>query len=452
MDQSQATTRTLSLEEAIALAVLLQKHGQLDDAAVMYREVLEAAPGHPDALHYAGVLAHQQGRPHEAVALIEQSLAVLPDRADCYNNLGIVLQSAGRLDEALAAYERAMALDPAHADAHGNRGVLLKALGRTAQAEAAYRTAIRLNPVHADAYVNLGILLGGQGRAEDAAACYCKAITLRPRHRESRRLLALAHCALGETDEAVRIFEEWLSEDPDDPVACHMLAACTGRDVPGRASDAFVTTTFDGFAASFEAKLAALSYRAPALVAALIEDALEPSKALDVLDAGCGTGLCGPLVAPYARHLTGVDLSAGMLAHAADKRVYDELAQGELTEYLRRHADAFDLIVSADTLVYFGDLSGVMAAAARALHPAGLLVFTLEDAAGRDADAGFRLEQHGRYSHARSYVERVLESEGLRPHVLHADLRMESGTPVAGLVIRATKPAGGMPSPTASPP
>ena len=52
---------------------------------------------------------------------------------------------------------------------------------------------------------------------------------------------------------------------------------------------------------------------------------LEPSKQLDVLDAGCGTGLCGPLLAPYARRLIGVDLSEGMLALAKEKHVYDAL-------------------------------------------------------------------------------------------------------------------------------
>ena len=88
---------------------------------------------------------------------------------------------------------------------------------------------------------------------------------------------------------------------------------------------------------SFESKLERLSYRAPALVAAMLEDSgLEPSKRLDVLDAGCGTGLCGPLVAPYARRLVGVDLSEGMLAHAKEKNVYDALMKAELTDYLQR--------------------------------------------------------------------------------------------------------------------
>ena len=91
--------------------------------------------------------------------------------------------------------------------------------------------------------------------------------------------------------------------------------------------------------------------------------------------------------------------------------------------------------MSADTLVYFGDLKGVIAAFAGALRPNGLLVFTLEHAAGDSADAGYRLELHGRYSHAQPYVEQLLASSGLQSKIIQAELRMEAGAPVRGLVI-----------------
>jgi predicted TPR repeat methyltransferase len=265
-------------------------------------------------------------------------------------------------------------------------------------------------------------------------------ITLRPKHREARKLLALAHCTLGEIDEAITIFNEWLDEEPENPIARHMLAACTGRDVPARASDGFVEQTFDSFAASFESKLERLAYRAPALIAAALKASDdEPSKRLDVLDAGCGTGLCGTLVAPYARRLVGVDLSDGMLAQAKEKAVYDELVKTELTEYLRDTREAFDLIISADTLVYFGDLEQILFAAAGALRPKGLFIFTLEHAVTAGAGVDYRLEWHGRYSHTSAYVERLLARAGLRVEIGCAELRMESGRPVAGLVVRAMK-------------
>jgi predicted TPR repeat methyltransferase len=442
MEQPDTPPRELTLEEAVAVAILLQKNGQLVEARELYRRVLDTAPNHPDALHYAGVLAHQQGHSDEAVGFIERSLSVAPGRADCYNNLGIIFQSTGRLPAAIDAYQQAIAIDPRHANAHSNLGVLLRATGKPLEAESEYRTAIQLNPEHIDAYTNLGILLNALKRPKEAAECYCKVITLRPKHREARRLLALAHCVLGDTAEAMKVFDEWLDEEPDDPIALHMRAACTGQDVPARASNGYVEKTFDSFASSFESKLEQLSYRAPALVAAMLESSgFEPSNELDVLDAGCGTGLCGPFLVPYARRLVGVDLSEGMLALAKEKHLYDALMQSELTEYMRDRSAAFDVIVSADTLVYFGDLAGVVAAAARALRPNGLFIFTLEHAVDAVEETNWRLELHGRYSHSRDYVERVLTAAGLEPSITPAELRMESGAPVAGLVIRATKSA-----------
>jgi predicted TPR repeat methyltransferase len=170
------------------------------------------------------------------------------------------------------------------------------------------------------------------------------------------------------------------------------------------------------------------------------------AKSLDVLDAGCGTGLCGPLVAPYARRLTGVDLSERMLAQARARDVYDELVKGELTAYLGESAAAFDVIVSADTLVYFGPLEAVVAAAGSALRPGGRLIFTVEELVGAERDPGYTITPSGRYCHSREYLERVLIDESLEPEVASAELRLEAGDPVPGLVVRATKPALDLPS------
>ncbi len=108
MEQSEAPTRELTLDEAVSIAILLQKNGQLVEAEEVYRRIFDIAPNHPEALHYAGVLAHQQGRSDEAIALIEKSLGLVPDRADCYSNLGIVFQAQGKLDDAIVAYQRAI--------------------------------------------------------------------------------------------------------------------------------------------------------------------------------------------------------------------------------------------------------------------------------------------------------------------------------------------------------
>jgi predicted TPR repeat methyltransferase len=96
-------------------------------------------------------------------------------------------------------------------------------------------------------------------------------------------------------------------------------------------------------------------------------------------------------------------------------------------------------MVSADALVYFGDLSEVLRAASEALRPNGVFVFTLERAVKNAPPIGYRLEVHGRYSHTRSYVNRLLSVPNMLVEIADADLRMEAGVPVQGLVVRARK-------------
>ena len=114
-----------------------------------------------------------------------------------------------------------------------------------------------------------------------------------------------------------------------------------------------------------------------------------------------------------------------------------------MTGFLEQHASVFDVVLSADTLVYFGALADVCRAAFGALGDTGVVFFTLEAASDAEAPAGFKLNPHGRYSHSESYVRRVLEECGfIGVGIQRAVLRMEAGSPVAGWVVTARKQAG----------
>ena len=134
----------------------------------------------------------------------------------------------------------------------------------------------------------------------------------------------------------------------------------------------------------------------------------------------------------------GVDLSAKMLTKAAGRKVYDDLVKYELTEFLNRQTEVYDLIASADTLCYFGDLEPVYQAAAKALIPGGLMVFTLEDAEDETVDS--RLNPQGRYAHAKPYVEGALAAAELAiQSISSVVLRNEGKQPVAGHLVVTMK-------------
>ena len=440
---SDAGPRELTVEQAIELALSMQKRGRLDAAEEIYGRVLAAAPQNVDALHYLGICRHHRGEHDEGLALVERALALHPHNLDARNNLGNMLSSRGRFGEAEAAFRQVLALDPAHVNAHANLGSVLRRKRDLPGAEAALRRAIALAPERAEAHHNLANVLRDLERDDEALESFSRALELRPYDSEAYRGAGAVLYAKGRVEAALAVYKRWLAVEPDSESARHMIAACSGQAPPARAADEFVIRTFQDFADDFDQILTRLEYRAPALVAEAVRAAVgEPAGAFDLLDAGVGTGWCGPQLRPYARRLVGVDLSPDMLRKASERqaggrRIYDELAEAELTAFMRARPAAFDLIVSADTLVYFGALDEVLQAAAGSLRAGGHLFFTVEEAEG-EPRGGFQLNPHGRYSHAEAYLRRTLDAAGFTTLAIErATLRKEIKLPVGGFVVTA---------------
>jgi predicted TPR repeat methyltransferase len=349
-----------------------------------------------------------------------------------------VLGDLRRDQEALDAYRCCAELEPNNADAYLNAALLLLRHGEGEACEAAALKLIALKPQLAQARFLLARGLALQNRFDDAATAYRQGVALAPRDLVARDKVCRVLLARGAAAIVAQLYREWLEFDPSNAVARHHLAALTTDDnpnaAPSRASDAYVQTVFDGFASSFEQKLASLDYRAPALIEARLQVLLPaPAKQFDVADLGCGTGLCAPFLAAWARRSVGCDLSAGMLAIARDRKLYDDCVQTELVAFLRDRPAAFDVIVSADTLCYLGDLNDTAQAAYAALRAGGQFVFTVELLS---ADKPYQLQSHGRYAHNASHLRATLAARGFTQIELqqHA-LRKEAGAAVQGWLV-----------------
>ncbi|GAB2917698.1 tetratricopeptide repeat protein [Paraburkholderia jirisanensis] len=440
--------------QALQQALRAHQAGELDSAEQHYRRALRMHAAQPDALHYLGVLRHQRGHSDEAVELVGHALRLTPGHADAHSNLGNIHKECGRHTEAEACYRRALAIASAHPQALGNLAIVLQVQQRIDAARSAYRTWLARAPDDARGHYWFGRFLcshpDSRPDIEQAVDCLRRAFELDPHNLRALEALGMALYGLGRIDEAAGVYRAWSEHDPADPVPQHMLCACGANAAPPRAGDEYVRKLFDDFSLSFDEQLVNnLGYRAPqALVEAL--DAYAPvagdggPDTLDVLDAGCGTGLCAPLLRTRARTLTGVDLSEGMLGEAARRGGYDELVCAELTAFLSRHAHAYDLIVCADTLVYFGDLAAVLAASCHALRAGGQLAFSLEalhGAAGADVPA-YALAPSGRYQHSRAALETSLAKAGFSDlHIEAQALRKEAGRWVDGWIVLAGKAA-----------
>lgn len=509
MSSDTSAPSEIGITEALECAIRAQQHGDLDQAAEIYRRILVVWPDCPDALHFSGLLAYKNGDHPQAAFLIKKSLALSPEHPGYWNNWGNVLKEQGVKIEAAAAYQRAIDLHPTFADAHNNLGVMASQQGDFVAAVKAYQNAISLQENHADAYLNLGkaleeldlleeailayrariqliptdplgygrlgivlwrqgkkdeaiqaivanteiapgdcsafLLLGGlyieQGHDIEAIEAFRKAIEVDPQHTGANRVLGLTLARLGKLEETNEVWRKWSEVDPANPVPRHLLQAGCDEAIPARANDQFVVHEFDRFANSFDRKLKHLQYRAPELIAAAVEKCFPEARAtLDVLDAGCGTGLCAPLLRSLARHLEGVDLSPGMLDKARERGGYDSLVAAELTAFMAGKNQAYDLIVSADTLCYFGKLEDVFSAAVGALKLDGYFIFTLEKTADATTPGKVTLAPSGRYTHSEVYVETSIAEAGLSViEISEVSLRMEYFKPVEGLLVVAQK-------------
>src|SRR5204863_4015128 len=114
-------------------------------------------------------------------------------------------------------------------------------------------------------------------------------------------------------------------------------------------------------------------------------------------------------IKPRARELVGIDLSPEMVALAAARNIYDRLEVAELTGWLNAGTTSFDLAMSCDCLIYFGDLNEIIGAAARRIKPGSFIVFSLE----RGTQYPIRLTDTGRYAHHPDHLRDVASRAGL---------------------------------------
>jgi predicted TPR repeat methyltransferase len=385
-----------------------------------------------------------EGKTGAAATLCLATLQAGPLAPMTAANLVMVLRAAGGVaaaDRLTTDFFSQLGACPADVCRRINLGRLMAVMGRRDDAVTMLSGALRDDPTHQAGVLTLTGLLLHRGDADAAMALWRPIFAATPTDGVVRlnlvRILAQSGF-LGHARELLDLAEPLCTANRAE--FDHVAAALRGTHA-GPAQAAMTLEVFERFAPSYDTTLAKLGNLGPDAVGAMLGQLpLTAQRKLDVLDAGCGTGLCGPLLRPYARRLHGVDLSPAMLAKARAKKRYDTLSRADLATAGTLPKGPFDLIVSSDVLVYFGDLATVLANFARLLRPGGWVILTVEDA-GTDVGDGWALSPSGRHKHSLPYLAATLQKSGFAvPKVTHAfDLRHEFGAPIRGLGVAAQR-------------
>jgi predicted TPR repeat methyltransferase len=286
-----------------------------------------------------------------------------------------------------------------------------------------------------------------EGNPDGAAEMAKQTLEIAPRFAPAWFLLGLAREARyakgGQASDhhaALRAYANALDIDPEDAQGARLALVRIGAgDAITAISPGYVRALFDAYAPRFDRHLVeGLCYRGHALVAEALDAAAGPATPLGrVIDLGCGTGLVGAALAGRPAHLTGIDLSPGMLAEAGRRGCYHRLVEGELVAALAAEpAASADCVTAADVMIYVGDFSGMVSGSARVLRRGGRFAFTVQSHAGD----GLILGADARYAHGEALVQETLAAAGLsREFAQPAVVRRENGADVPGRVIVARR-------------
>ena len=341
-----------------------------------------------------GVAHYQAGEFVAAEREFAAALALVPGRASALTNLGAVRLKLGRAAEAAALLDEALTQEPGNAEALRHRAAALAELGQLEAALASIDQALQVEAAHGPAWTLRGSLLRSLGRPAEAGEAYRTA------------------AANGDDSALNRYF----------------LASLGGGAAPSNAPREYVEALFDGYSHDFDAHLVeVLRYRAPERLV----QGLSGTRAAAGLDLGCGTGLCGPLLRPLVERLDGIDLSAKMVARARAGGAYDEVAHGDICDYLRTTPRRYDLVVAADVFIYVGALEQVFEGVARVMPAGGRFCFSVE-LAGPGQD--LVLQPSLRYAHSTGYIRRLAKQSGFDISATsEAPIREDQGLPLPGL-------------------
>lgn len=250
----------------------------------------------------------------------------------------------------------------------------------------------------------------------------------------------------GRLDRAAECYAHVLRLSGEDIFGAELRLAAIGRALaPATPPTAYVERLFDDYAERFDRALVEeLNYSIPEKLSRLVLNHAA-GRFARAIDLGCGTGLLGERLRAHVSFLSGYDLSRGMLAKAAEKGIYDHLAQADLARACETGGvpppatpdRAADLVTAADVLMYFGDLAPVFAAAATLAAPGGYFAFSVE--AGED-EAGWQLRSTLRFAHGEAHVRALCRENGFEIVATEkGPIRSDGGAAVVGLLVLARR-------------
>lgn len=411
---------------------------QLDSAAQQLNQLAKTSSNDPRLFLLGARLAEAARNPEGMLQAARQAHKLAPQWSVATIYLAGILASRDEAKEAMQMAQKALQQGPADIELSIKAAAVAQRLNEHAQALQWLRQAEKTNPENLNIRYQIALTLTHSGEHAPAIVLFTELLQQRPNTPSVLNARLQACLSAQQTEQAILDGQALIAIDPNNEVYRFYSDIAQGL-TPKTQPAPIVAGLFDGYAARFDRHLVVqLQYKLPRDVAAMIHQ-WHPDREGDILDLGCGTGLLGVCLGALKGVLVGVDLSAEMLEQASRHQVYDSLHHVNLLDALQATpANLYHVITALDVLIYVGNLETVIPNAHRILLAGGRFVFSCET--GSDNSADYALQSTYRYTHQRSYVERLLLNAGFSNiSITERVLRYEAGQPVQGFLVTAQK-------------
>lgn len=415
------------------LGVFLFNNQDILAAKIQFKNVLAIDENNLSAQFYLGLLELNANNLSDAQNIFQNILKLYPEHVQSLLNLGVIFLKKKQDQMAIDYFTKVLVLDENNRDARNNLAATFIHNDRYENALMYYDSLLKEEPNNIEYLYNTGIAQMGLGHIQDAIKLFDEVLILDNKHFGALSNMAAIKMRMNDRNSALTLLERAIVVEPDNKTTKFMLRALKNKHTEIEPCKEYAQDLFDHYALYYDKHMQdTLKYNIPQKLwellnkLAISDDGLEIFRALDL---GCGTGLCGSILRPFAKYLLGVDISEKMLQIARSQNIYDKLIASDILDFLEKDVNLasiseplefdsspqglysqnlYNLIVAADVLPYFGSLQDLFSKIKNRLGSGGIFIFTTEIS----QDKSWKIQESMRFCHSKVYILELCESLG----------------------------------------
>lgn len=436
-------------KELFDQAIAAYKSKDFQQAKILYQACLEQNPEHTESHFNLGTLYMQEQSWQMALNHFKQANQFRPNTVNILYNLSVAHLNCEEFGAALHFLEKTVELDPKNYNARHLYAVLLYKTGNPQKAELQFIEALKLNqndpeswfnfavfclefndlvqaekyfknvlncqPNHLEALNNLIAIYQHQNKNLQAFNTLQKLVKYYPDNKTALMQAIICAYSLGnQKNQAIKLCQQGLDYFKNDPSLEFLMDKLQGNKNIQTIPAEYVESLFTSYSNYYDKQmLDTLDYQVHNFISEGLEKYFKetPNNQWNILDLGCGTGICGEAIKPFAKSLTGIDISEGMLKQAEQKKIYTQLITNTIENYLSKTEQLFDLIVAADVFVYLGDLSEIFTQIYSRLNTNGRFIFSIEceyESDSKSEEENYKLNAQMRFQYNPDYIANLI--------------------------------------------